>query len=331
MPLSFNTEAKGLLRTYWAKAILSFIHEKTGKKLFYLGLPSEEALDIQEWLEHLDIVYAFQCREYPKMSDESQSREKVLALDDFLRELNRQKRITNFEVFDGYIEEVVLRGYDNSPTPKQFLQYDTVTVYNLDYCNSITSPLEFTDNEGNVKTAYKFEAIKKLVEMQAALPFPSKKFVLFLTIHCSFKDAHTLNFESNPPDEKIKQYFDGIHSLSKKGKAPFLLKAFVFHNLSQFFLVNNFLPEFLPVVYYIGNGNKPLLFFTVLGTQIQVGAGIPASLQRTNDFLTRSFLSVEKNNLTNNTNLLAQNEIEWQNTNPLALFKNSKTYRRYWV
>ncbi|MGI8641909.1 MAG: hypothetical protein ACR2MG_18425 [Pyrinomonadaceae bacterium] len=330
MPLSFNTEAKSVLRTNWAKAILSFLHETTGKKLFYLGLPSEEALDIQEWLEHLDIIYAFKCREYPKMSDESQSREKVLALDDLLRELNRQKRIRNFEVFDGYIEEVVLRGYDNSPTPKEFLQYDTVTVYNLDYCNSITSPLEFTDNVGDVKTAYKFEAVKKLMEMQAALPFPSKKFVLFLTIHCSFNDANTSSFQGNPPDEKIKDYFNKINSLTKGGKAPYLLKAFVFYNLSQFFLANNFLPEFLPVTHYIGNGNKPLLFFTVLGTQIEAKAGIPTSLQRANEFLTRSFLSIEKNNFTNNTNLLAHGEIEWQNTNPLVLFKNSKTYQRYW-
>ncbi len=330
MPVSFNTQAKSVIRTLWAKTILSFLHQKMGKKLFYLGLPSEEALDIKEWLEHLRIVYAFQCREYRKMSDESQSRDKVLELENFLISLERKKSLENFEVFDGYMEEVILRGYDNSPTPKDYSQHDVVTVYHLDYCNSITSPLKFVDKNGDVKEAYKFDALKKLVEMQAVLPFPSKKFVLFLTLHCSFNDANTSNFRDEPP-ENYKKYFADISRLNKKAKAPYLLKAFVHYNLSQFFTTNNFLPEFLPVIHYVGNGNHSLLFFTVVGTQVEAKAGIPTSLQRTDEFLNRRFLSIEQNTLSNNTNLLAHNEIEWQNTNPLALFKNSKTYRRYWV
>lgn len=329
MPTSFNTQAKSTIRTLWAKTILSFLHQEMGKKLFYLGLPSEEALDIKEWLEHLRIVYAFQCREYGKMSDESQSRVKVLELDNFLRNLERKKLLETFEVFDGYMEEVVLRGNDNSPTPKDFLLHDIVTVYHLDYCNSVTSPLPFLDKYGNVQKAYKFDALKKLIEMQSALPFPSKKFVLFLTLHCSFDDANTLSFRDEPP-ENYKKYFDDIRRLKKKAKAPYLLKAFVHYNLSQFFTTNNFLPEFLPVIHYVGNGNHSLLFFTVVGTKVEAKAGIPTSLQQTDEFLNRRFLSVEQNILTNNTNLLAHNEIEWQNTNPLALFKKSKTYRIYW-
>lgn len=331
MPTSFNSQPKRAIRTNWVTPLISFIRNRLGKKLFYLGLPSDEALDIKEWLEHLDIVYAFQCREYPRVSHESQSREKVLKLEELLREYERKKQLQTFEVFDGYLEEVVLRGYDNSPTPKDFLQNDVVTVYNLDYCNSITSPIKFVDKSGNIRNAYKFDAINTLMRRQADLPLRSKKFLLFLTIHCSYDDGQTQNFKSNPPNKDIAEYFKRINGFSKSKQAPFILKAFVHDNLSKFFATNNFIAEFFPVIYYKGNGGNPLLFFTVIGTQIKNTAGTPSPAPVISEFLRRKFFSVEADNsFSNNSALLASGESDWRNTDSINLFTNSTSVQEYW-
>lgn len=331
MPTSFNTQPKQAIRKNWVTPLISFVRNNLDKKLFYLGLPSDEALDIKEWLDHLDIVYAFQCRDYPKPSDDLQSRERVLKLEGLLREYERKKQLQTFEVFDGYLEEVVLRGYDNSPTPKDFLQSDVVTVYNLDYCNSITSPIEFVDKSGTVQNAYKFDAINVLMRKQADLPFHQKKFLLFLTVHCSYNDKQTQKFKTNPPNGDIAGYFKGINRLSKKEQAPFILKAFVHDNLSKFFATNNFIAEFFPVIYYEGNGGNPLLFFTVVGTQIKNTAGTPSPTPVISEFLRRKFFSVEADDtFSNNSALLANRETDWLNTDSINLFRNSTSVQEHW-
>jgi hypothetical protein len=271
MSVTFNTQAKQIIRKDWAKPILSYLHDTLGKKLIYLGLPDVEAHDIAEWVEHLDRVYAFQCREYPKPSDIRQSREKVLALENTLRTFERRQQISNYDVYDGYIEEVVLRGYDNTPDVKEFFLEDVVTIYNLDFCGQVSSPIEYTDKKGNKQQAFKFDAIKRLMSVQADLPFPSKKFVLFLTLHCSYDGKEFENFQRHPPNQDINAYMQPTLTMTKGNKAPYWVKAFVHHNLTQFFTINHFIPEFLPVIYYKGDNNHPLLFFTVIGTQVPGG------------------------------------------------------------
>lgn len=333
MPELFNTQAKKIIRRDWAKPILSYLHATLGKKLIYLGLPDVEAHDVTEWLDYLDRVYAFQCREYPKPSRSSQSREKVLALENTLRTLERKQKLSTYDVYDGYIEEVVLRGYDNSPDIKEFFLDDVVTVYNLDFCGQVTSPLEYTDRKGNKQQAYKFDAIKRLMSVQADLPFPSKKFVLFLTLHCSYDGKELESFENFPPNQDIKDYKQSFSSLSKGEKSPYWVKAFVHHNLTQFFTVNNFIPEFLPVIHYRGDNGHPLLFFTIIGTQVSGSSGVPTSLQRVSDVLYGNFVSLSNDDtFVNNTDLTIHKEKckAWATINSLHIFKESKTYKTHW-
>lgn len=333
MPVMFNTQAKQIIRKDWAKPILSYLHGTLGKKLIYLGLPDTEAHDIAEWIEHLDSVYAFQCREYPKPSDPTQSRDKVLALENTLRTFERRQQITTYDVYDGYIEEVVLRGYDNTPDVKEFFLEDVITVYNLDFCGQVSSPIEYTDRKGNKQQAFKFDAIKRLMSVQADLPFPSKKFVLFLTLHCSYDGKEFQVFHDNPPNQDVKAYIQPTGRLSKKDKAPYWVKAFVHHNLTQFFTINHFIPEFLPVLYYKGDNNHPLLFFTVIGTQVPGTSGVATPFQKISDVLYGKFVSVnEQSILVNNEELTTHGEKcrEWRMVNSLHLFKQSTTYKRHW-
>lgn len=333
MSVTFNTQAKQVIRKDWAKPILSYLHGTLGKKLIYLGLPDVEAHDISEWVEHLDRIYAFQCRKYPEPSHVNQSRDKVLALESTLRAFERRQQISTYDVYDGYIEEVVLRGYDNTPDVKEFFLEDVVTVYNLDFCGQVTSPIDYTDKKGDKKQAYKFDAINRLMNVQANLPFPSKKFVLFLTLHCSYDGKEFENFLKNPHSKDLDEYFKPTLPLTKGGKAPYCVKAFVHHNLTQYFTINHFIPEFLPVIYYKGDNNHPLLFFTVIGTQVPGASGVATPFQKIADVLYGKFVSVnDENILVNNEDLTVHGEKckEWATIQSLHLFKSSKTYQKIW-
>lgn len=329
----FNSSAKKIVRSKWAKPLLSYLHDTLKKKLIYLGLPDTEANDVKEWLDYLDVVYAFQCREYPKPSNPNQSRDKVLALENTLRSLERTRKLSTYDVFDGYIEEVVLRGFDNSPTVKEYFQQDTITVYNLDFCGQVTSPIEYRDRNGDLKKAYKFNAVDRLLNMQKEIPFPNKKFIMFLTLHCSYNGKELENFIQHPPNSDVEEYMKPTLQMKKGQKAPYWVKTFVYHNLIQFFTQNYFVPEFLPTIYYKGDNDHPLLFFTIIGTQIGNASGIPTPFQRIKNLLNKKFVSIsEKNDFENNEQLVLPNDTNWSNNlNPLYLFKTSKTHKKFWT
>ena len=101
--------AKQVIREQWCMPLLKFIHDSLGCKLIYLGLPGPEAIDLLSWIDYIEQVIAFQCRDYPKPSSVSQSKARVQELEGKLRELERQGKIKTFAVYDGYIEEVIFK------------------------------------------------------------------------------------------------------------------------------------------------------------------------------------------------------------------------------
>ena len=159
---SFNTENKFFLRDKWNKPLIKFLSKNVKDKLVYMGLPSPNGDDVNHWIEFIKVVIAFQCREYSKPSDSTQSREDVEKLEEFLRALERESKLESYVVYDGYLEEVVLKGRDNSPQSIHFEIQRFITLYNLDFCNDIASPIEFVDELGDLQTVFKFDAIKKL-------------------------------------------------------------------------------------------------------------------------------------------------------------------------
>ncbi|WP_299289361.1 hypothetical protein [uncultured Mucilaginibacter sp.] len=329
--IKFNNEQKKIIRSSWAKPLLAFLHQNLNKKLIYVGLPDVEAHDVIEWLDYLEIVYAFQCRDYPNPSSPTQSRQHILALENTLRSLERRKQIATYDVFDGYIEEVMVRGFDNSPQVKSFTQQDTVTVYNLDFCGQVTSPIEYVDRKGRKQKAYKFNAVQKLLDHQKNIEQDNKKFVLFLTLHCSYDGQEFTKFLANPhPD--IKKYLEPIQKLSKGKKAPYAVKAFVYDQLTQFFTNSRFIPEFLPTLYYNGDNGHPLLFFTVLGTESENSSSIPAPLVTLNSLLKTPLVSIANDHtFAINNDLILPDEIKSNGViTSTGVFKSSKSYQQYW-
>lgn len=311
---SFDSPDKISIRKKWGKPLLKFLSEHTQLKLSYMGLPSPYARDIEEWLEYINEVVAFQCRKYPDASSEDQDRKEIIALESKLRGYKRQDKLVNFNVYDGYLEEVLLKGRDNQD--KQFQQSNTIKVYNLDFCNDITSPIEFINDKGRPKNGYKFEAVKKIFEHQEKSE-GIKKFVLFLTITERYKGEDLNSFITNPDTNSHKEIIDRVNKLPKTEKKKYILRLFVISELERNLRHCGFTPHFLPTIAYSGLTNQNLLHFTLFACE---GARPhqPDWHQALDKLCSQEevFLKVD-------------NKCQHYN-NPTNLFSGSKTYAKAW-
>lgn len=316
------TNEKSLIRQIWAKPLLKFLTKQLGQKLVYLGLPSPEAEDILERIEFIRIIIAFQCDD-----DRYPDAYKIMA--EKLAELERQNKIETYQAYRGYIEEVVLMGRDrNIGANSQFFNLkDIVTLYNLDFCNNVDSPLEIFDEEGNVHTVYKFDAIKNLIRIQENLSNISSKFILFLTVHCSYKGTELANYLDNcNHQEYVKNVRTSLNSHNKNAR---IVRLFVIDAIQHYFRSSNFIPKFLPTIFYRGIGNTYLLNFTVLGTRVN-SAGLAPWLQDLTDLINTKFVTVEENTF-QFLSLEKFDEKEIEKFDPISFVANSPTFQKYWI
>ena len=323
--------SKKVIREQWCKPLIKFIHDSLECKLIYLGLPGPQAIDLLSWIDYIEQVIAFQCRDYPKPSSVSQSKARVQELEGKLRELERQGKIKTFAVYDGYIEEVILKGKDTNGN--HFNQHDIVTIYNLDFCNGITAPLTVVDEKGNSRNFYKSEAIRKLLEIQRDISSSSrcKKFIMFLTIHSGFWFEEEKRFISQNQDKDIKQYINTLNKLNGWPKRIKLLKAYMYQIIRNFFCHCDFTPEFLPVLYYRGIGKEKenwLMHFTFIGSFNKQLSGLAPCFQNPQDFLDQKFLVI-KNNKLGQIDINGVKEVDCPQ-DLVKAFENSQCYKQLW-
>ncbi|MDR2595015.1 MAG: hypothetical protein LBC87_09635 [Fibromonadaceae bacterium] len=329
MKQSFNTENKNFIRENWNKPIIKFLSKRIGEKLIYIGLPSPEAGDVKQWLEHIKSIIAFQCRDYGKASNPNQNRDQIIKLDNFLRELERQEKIEDYTIYDGYLEEVVLKEYDNSPNEIKFSQDKFITLYNLDFCNDIASPIEYTDKNGNIKKAYKFNAIQKLLGVQKLLSEISNKFIFYLTVHCSYKDKELQDF-INTTEKSIKDYLKRYSSLKGDDKNAEIVRLFVCHNIKKYFSANDFSYHILPIIKYQGIGKTTLLHFSVIGIHPEPTAEGAADFQPLDEIIKRPFITIENEQFKYETILEEENIDPTERIDPIKLFEKSQTFKKMW-
>lgn len=323
-----STENKAFIRSEWSKSILHFLHGELGYKLVYMGLPSPDAEDVIEWLEYLDKVIAFQCRDYPHPSESDQARDIVDQLEAKLNELKRKKMLSQFAVYDGYLEEVVLNGVDNSQVP--LVQQETIMVYNLDFCNQITSPLDYINEQGEAKQAYKFQVIKNLLMMQQSINDNVQKFVMFLTIHAGYRGQEMEKFINDPDGDVVRSIIDrykGMKGIPRKSR---ILRIFVVETLRSYFQSFGYTPHFLPTVLYKGTGGFQLLHFSVMGTKSEAGITGGASWnQSLKDICKLKLIGIEEGNFQR----IEEEGLEETDgaINPIDSFSRSKTYKEQWT
>jgi len=326
---SFNSEHKVFIRENWNKPLIKFLSKKINDRLIYIGLPSSQAEDLTHWIEFIKEVIAFQCREYGKPSDSSQSRAGIEALEEFLSRLERERKLDNFIVYDGYLEEVVLKGFDNSPNNIKFEQNSVITLYNLDFCNDIASPIEYIDRNGDKHKVYKFDAIRSLLRIQQGLSHVSDKFLFLLTIHCSYKGAELQDFLNNPPDKQIAEYLATYRHLTGHERNARIIRLFICYQIARYFPDHNFSHKILPIIKYKGLNGTPLLHFVILGTKTQPSAQGAPVYQPLNEVLDQKFISIEAEEFVNLDSVLMEKDIV--ELDPIRLFTQSKTYKKLWA
>ncbi len=319
---------KQIIREQWCKPLIKYINEKLKYKFLYLGLPSPEIRDLLNWIDYIDEVIAFMCRQYPVPSSISQPKTKVIELEKQLNALERKGALKRFTVYDGYIEEVVLKGSDIAGNP--FNQSGVVTIYNLDFCNNITTPLPVEIN-GRTHYFYKSETIRKLLEIQRdiALKEKSKKFIMFLTVHSDFLNEEKKLFEAQAKDSELKDFISLIDRELKDDwrKKIKLLKGYIFNIIKTFFCSCNFTPEFLPIINYKNDKGTWLMHFTIIGIENKNPSGIAPYLQNINNFLNQKFLTIEDGKIIPKT--ITKSECDCI-SNLVDAFQNSEGYRQIW-
>ncbi len=329
MPGYMGHASKRAIREHWCKPLLGFLHNSLNCKLTYLGLPSPEAHDILCWIEYLDKVVAFQCRDYPKPSSMEQSRDQVDKLEKKLLELERSGRLSSFAVYDGYIEEVLLRGTDTAG--EVFGQKDLVTVYNLDFCNSIATPLEYVAEDGSIQSAFKSQAIRELLNWQRrALSSSPSKFIMFLTIHSNFLAAEEARFVEQEASRDITSYLRKVsRSLREPERSLRTLRTYIYQIVTNYFCTFEFTPELLPTIYYKGAGKNWLVHFTIVGTLDRNPSGRAACLQSPQSVLNQKFLWISRDNTVCLRTTKGMSESS-AHKNAIDAFKATEVFQRCW-
>lgn len=325
---------KRVIREQWCKPLLQYIHDTLGFGLVYLGLPGEKLLDIRCWLEYLNQVIAFDCGDYINEPPDPLVVEKTLkAIRDELNTLERKKDIETFSLYNGFIEKVVLRGIDEDG--QKYAQKETVTVYNLDFCNSLTHPIEVTDTSGKTRKYFKREVIEKLIDTQGRLAEKTgnARFVMFLTVNSLFFESEAKwilkgkRFVSGKEKGRYKKYIDTLKGLNDDEKKIRLLKSYTFGILRQCFANAGIVSDILPSIYYQGSGSSKLVCFTVVGT-FQKRGKLCLPHQDYLEMLSKKFLKA------NNSKMFEYKLKDFDETtvsaDPIACFAETETYKSLW-
>ncbi len=323
-----DNKSKKVIRLEWCKGLISYIHKLLKYRFLYLGLPGIALYDIEAWSEYIDQIIAFQCRDYPMPSSSIQSPKKVAEMEESLKALERKGLIKTFSLYDGYIEEVVLKGRDTAGNI--FSQNDVVTIYNLDFCNNLTSALPVPDSKGTLQYVYKSHAIKKLLEIQRDITSSTrpKKFIMFLTVHASYREKEMEIFQRQPESKYLSNYFKQIRRLSLEEKQIRLLKAYILDIIRRYFAHCNFSCHLFPAIYYKGSGGHMLVTFTIAGA-IDTNTIRTYHTQKPDEFLRTPFLTVKKQKLELYFSPSVE-DLPIESLDPTAMIKGCEHFTRLW-
>lgn len=321
---------KKVIREQWCLPLITHLCEKLGCKLTYLGLPGIEAIDILTWKDYLKKVIAFDIGDYSKPYNEEKAKENISKLYQKLSELETNGTIEDFSLFHGYIEEVVLKGIDRDRST--FSLNEKITIYNLDFCNPLTVPLDVTDPfTGEVNTFYKTEVIRKLLEIQRdqSKENNNTKFIFYITVHSLFWKTEAEKLFSGDNIELFNKYSESLSELDEQNRNVRLLRLYMIDIIKTQFCSNQFIPEFLPTLYYNGTKDNWLLCFTVIGTYIKSAACKAPFYQDTEALITEKFLQPNDKGITH----LIQSSIKETNCmlDSIKAIQELKSYKEKWL
>jgi len=315
MPNPFEDHArKRTVREKWNTPILEWLYEKWGEKYLYLGLPGPEAYDIKLWAKMIEKVIAFE------ITDDTR---------DNPRE-NFERLCTNLtlmklphNVYHGYLEDVVL--WKKDLDEREFKIDKFVTLFNLDFCNSITGKVPTPDG-GKCR---RFEAIREIITIQRALFRTTgvSKFVMLITALDAFhlKEMNRFIAKRDLPSE-IRTAVSREHAVKLPVLIPCqisnlyhnteLLRLFMFDFLRGCFAGQNIKSFFLPAVRFQGRTKwSPMIHLCVVCQMEGIESAQVVDEQSAGDFVGMDMITAKDGGLTEDS------------PNPTTLLTNSWVVR----
>lgn len=319
---------KVIIREQWCKPIIKHLHDNLGCQLVYFGLPGINGYDLICWLEYIDYVVAIDCGDYNSRKwDYEKAKDKIKELNALLSGFERREEISGYSLYLGFLEEVVFKKRDKDG--QEFTFNNSVHVFNLDFCNALTTPFPVVFDGGNVKTYYKTQVIKRLLDLQNDIDKTgTSKFLMFVTLHSLFYEDEAVEYFNNGEDEAYIQYRETLKDLSKEDMIVRLLRYYFFDIVKTQFTSTEFIPEFFPAIIYNGLGNHKLICFTIAGTMSKRRSGVAPFHQKMEEMVNSKFLNATEQGIIVLDNELDKFEIK---NDPISLFENFQSYRELWV
>ena len=288
MPINpFANAGKKTVREQWNTPLLRHLNQLYGIRYRYLGLPGVEVLDLGLWQDMIDEIVAFETRAEPTKRD-PYGRRNILELRRRLQLLGKPS-IAYF----GPMEEVIIRRKDSDGAV--YKQEQIVTLYNLDFCDEISSPIETLEAEHQV---WRFEAIRRILLDQALCYQQAQQpryFVLLLTVRNQMDVNKLKGYFSSPLAESRAhwRYCNDISPLPPRGPLigthTWALKTFIYDQMRQWFGSPNISSLFFPVVKYDGTPvrvgkqellQSPMLHMMILCRFGEIQSPTPTAIPR---------------------------------------------------
>lgn len=244
---------KKTVREDWNTPFLRYIHDRYNIKYRYMGFPGTDLIDVRLWKDMIEEVIAFEL-----LSPEDDDRIWIKQL-----RLNLKKLGIPSVAYLGSFEEVVILGKDYEGQP--YRQDKVITLYNLDFCDEISSSIETLEHERKV---LRYEAIRAILREQKRcfqqIGGPSY-FVILLTIRNQIeasKIRRSLSSSSNLLAETSSYCLSCERTKPIPMSGPLMgthawsLKAFLYDTLIGYLKNPNISAVFFPIVKYYGGHSR---------------------------------------------------------------------------
>lgn len=277
---------KQTVREKWNTPILTWLYRKWGAKYLYLGLPGPEAHDIKLWAEMIERVIAFEITDDTK--DNPRENFERLSANLTLMKLPHT-------VYHGNLEDVVL--WKRDLDEKEFTIDKFITLFNLDFCNSITGKVPTP----NGRKCWRFETIREIITIQRALFRTTgvSKFVMLITVYDAF---HRREMDRFIARQDLASDIRTSVSRERAVKVPDstlyqnteLLRLFVFDFLRGCFAGQNIKSFFLPAVKFSGRTPySPMIHFCVVCEMENMESAQVVDEQNAGDFVNMGIVTAD--------------------------------------
>lgn len=246
-----DSPAKRMVRENWNTPLLRYLHDKYGIRYRYMGFPGTDLTDIKLWQDMIESIVAFELRA-PGPDERSWVKE--------LRTNLRKLGIPAVAYFGSFEQVVTLReDFDG----QSYRQDKVITLYNLDFCDEISSQVE-TRELG--KRLLRFEALRLILLDQKAcyrsVGGPTH-FIMLLTCRNQTAANRINGFLKQNPFSETDAYCSicrQVKPIPSNGQLigthAWALKAFIYNSLKGYFSTPNISALFFPFVKYKGTPIK---------------------------------------------------------------------------